>query len=210
MMKRAQVYLCVLVACCSGMASMAMAQQSTAEAPPMQLPPGWTMEDMQAMMAAATPGEMHKHLQSDVGKWTCQTKSWMGPNTDPIESTGTSEVTPLMDGRFVKCEMKGEMPGMGPFNGLAIYGFDNITQKFTSVWLDNFATGMMKGTGKLSKDGKTLSWEYEGYCPLTKKPIVMREVETTIDANTKKLEMFGPDPKTGKEFKMMEIALKRS
>lgn len=209
-MKMTRACLNALIVCVCGMASLANAQQTQEDAPPMQLPPGWTMEDMQAMMAAATPGEMHKHLAADIGTWTCKTKSWMGPDTEAIESEGTSEMTPLMDGRFIQCEMKGEMPGMGPFNGLAIYGFDNITQKFTSVWLDNFATGMMKGTGELSEDGKTMTWKYDGYCPLTKKPIVMREVETTVDANTKKLEMFGPDPKAGKEFKMMELTLTRN
>lgn len=209
-MKMTRVCFYSLFVCLGGMTMIAVAQESQETAPPMQLPPGWTMEDMQAMMAAAMPGEMHKRLQEDVGTWTCKTKSWMGPNTEAIGSSGTSEVTPLMDGRFVKWDMKGEMPGMGPYNGLAIYGFDNVSQKFSGVWLDNFATGMVKGTGELSEDGKTLTWKYEGYCPLTKKPIVLRQLETKVDANTKKLEMFGPDPKTGKEFKMMELTLTRN
>jgi hypothetical protein len=35
----------------------------------------------------------------------------------------------------------------------------------------------------------------------------MREVDTVTGPNSKTLEMFGPDPKTGKEFKMMTIEL---
>jgi hypothetical protein len=37
----------------------------------------------------------------------------------------------------------------------------------------------------------------------------MRETETTggDDGNTKTFEMIGPDPKTGKEYKMMRIEL---
>ena len=35
----------------------------------------------------------------------------------------------------------------------------------------------------------------------------MREVETITGPNTKTLEMFGTDPKSGKEFKMMSIEL---
>ena len=34
-----------------------------------------------------------------------------------------------MDGRFIKVEVEGEMPGMGPFHGFGIYGFDNVTQE---------------------------------------------------------------------------------
>jgi hypothetical protein len=37
----------------------------------------------------------------------------------------------------------------------------------------------------------------------------MKETFTIIDDNTQKMEMYGPDPKTGKEYKMMEINLSR-
>jgi hypothetical protein len=175
----------------------------------MQLPPGWTMEDMQAMMAAGTPGKMHEHLAADIGTWECATQMWMQPGGEPISSTGTSVVKPLMDGRYTQVEMNGDMPGMGPYEGIGIYGFDNVTQKFVSTWIDNHGTGIMVGTGELSADGKTLTWEFAGNCPITKQPMVMKEVETTTGPNTKRLEMFGPDPKTGEVFKMMSIEMTR-
>jgi len=37
----------------------------------------------------------------------------------------------------------------------------------------------------------------------------LREVFTVVDDNTQRMEMYGPDPKTGKEFKMMEIKMTR-
>ena len=37
----------------------------------------------------------------------------------------------------------------------------------------------------------------------------MRQVEKTTGPDTKTLEMFGPDPKSGKEYKMMTIELTR-
>jgi hypothetical protein len=112
-----------------------------------------------------------------------------------------------MDGRYVKTEMAGEMPGMGAFTGFGIAGFDNVSQKFVSTWIDNQGTGIGYGTGELSPDGKTLTWEFNFNCPITKQPTVMREVDTVTGPNSKTLEMFGPDPKTGKEFQMMTIEL---
>ena len=99
------------------------------------------------------------------------------------------------------------MPGMGPFNGFGLKGFDNVSGKFTSVWIDNMSTGIMAGTGELSADGKTITWTFGYTCPLTKKPTVMRQIETTTGPNTKTLEMHGTDPKSGKEYKMMSITL---
>ena len=65
----------------------------------------------------------------------------------------------------------------------------------------------MVGQGSLSADGKTLTWSYTYNCPVTSKPSVMRDVETITGPNTKTLETFGVEPKSGKEFRMMRIEL---
>jgi hypothetical protein len=204
--------LVVAVGLATVVGSLAIADSSSSDAqsagqPEMQLPPGWTAEDMQACMLAATPGEMHKYLASDVGVWHGNTTMWMAPDTEPMTSECTFTVTPMMDGRYTKCEISGEMPGMGPYDGFGITGFDNVAQQFVSTWVDNHSTGIMFGTGKLSSDGKSMSWNFTVNCPITKKPTVLREVDTVTGPNTKTLELFGSDPKTGKEFKMMSIEL---
>jgi hypothetical protein len=185
------------------------ADASDAAPPESQLPAGWSMEDMQKMMAAGTPGEMHQKLADDIGTWKCKTTMWMTPDAEPMESEGVAIVTPLMDGRYVQAEMKGEMPGMGPYNGRGTYGYDNTKKQFVSTWIDNCSTAMMTGVGELSDDGKTITWTYEGYCPIQEGEITMRDVETKTGENTKVLETFGPDRKTGKEYKVMRIEMTR-
>lgn len=171
----------------------------------MQLPPGWTAEDMQACVTAGTPGKNHAFLASGAGTWNGKNKMWMAPDTEPMLSECVSTVTPVMDGRFTKCEIAGDMPGMGMFNGFGLYGFDNVSEQFVSSWIDNQGTGMMQGTGELSSDGKVLTWKFNYNCPITRKPTLMREIETITGPNSKTLEMWGIDPKSGKEFKMMQI-----
>ena len=171
----------------------------------MKLPPGWTEEDMQACILAGTPGEMHERLAGDVGEWHGTVTMWMAPGGESMESECTTTVTPMMDGRYTKVEWEGDMPGMGPYHGFGIYGFDNVSQQFVSIWLDNHNTGIMRGVGKLSDDGKTLTWKFKHNCPVTKKEAVMREVETRTGPNAKTLEMFAADPKSGKEYKMMSV-----
>jgi hypothetical protein len=174
-----------------------------------QLPAGWTEADMQACMIAATPGPMHAYLVESVGVWAGKTTMWMGPGTEPMKSECTSTITAMMDGRFTRCEVSGDMPGMGPFNGFGVYGFDNVGQKFQSTWFDNCGTGMMVGTGELSSDHTTMTWTFTYNCPVAKKTTVMREVERRTGKDSMTLEMFGSDPKTGKEYKMMQIDFTR-
>lgn len=197
--------LCSVAVASAFVGSLAVADDAKQTPPAMQLPPGWTMEDVQACTIAGTPGEQHKHLTQDVGVWEGKSSMVMAPGMPPVESTNKMTVTSMMDGRYVKITSEGEMPGMGMFKGEGIYGYDNVSQKFVAVWFDNMGTGLMNGTGELSADGKVLTTHYNFNCPITKKPAVMREVETTTGPGKKTLEMFTNDPKTGVEYKMMTI-----
>lgn len=173
-------------------------------------PTGLTEADMQACMAAATPGPMHERLAKGVGTWKGACKMWMPGATEPVASECTTTISPMMDGRFVRIESSGEMPGMGPFQGFGLNGFDNVSQKFVMTWADNMGTGMMNGTGELSEDGKTLTWSCSFNCPITKGPMKCRQIERQTGKDTMTVEMFGPDPKTGRDYKMMQIDYTRS
>jgi len=174
--------------------------------------PGMTeqqMKDMQACMEAGTPGKEHAELAKCVGTWAGKTKMWMAPEaTEPMTSECTQTCASIMDGRFIKIEVKGDMGGM-PFNGFGITGFDNVSKKYTSSWIDNMGSGIMQGTGVASEGGKVITFTYNYNCPITKKPATMREVHTHTSPDAYTLAMFGADPHSGKEFKMMEIAFTR-
>ena len=114
-------------------ASTKAAAEADVAKPEAKLPPGWTEADLKAFMEAATPGDMHKRLVADAGTWQGKNTMWMAPDAKPIETEATTIITPILDGRFTRLEMKGEMPGMGPYHGLAVQGFDNIEQKFIST-----------------------------------------------------------------------------
>ncbi len=164
------------------------ADSKTTPQPEMKLPPGWTMEDMQACLVAGTPGKMHEMLAKDIGTWRGKCVMWMAPDTEPVSSDTTMTVSSTMGGRFIK----------------------TVSQQLVSTWIDNQSTGIMNGTGEFSPDGKTLTWKFNFNCPLTKQnPMVMRQIETNTGPNSKKIEMFGPDPKNGKEYKSMSIELTR-
>lgn len=184
------------------------AQEHGADAMP-PLPPGWTMEDMQACMVAGTPGPMHQKMLEGVGTWKGKSTMCMAPGMPPTESPAMCTITPVMDGRYTMSEYSGEIPGMGPFHGLGYNGYDNVSKRFVSTWLDNHSTGIMVGEGDLSADGKTMNWTFRYNCPIAKKQATMRQVEHYTGNDTMTLEMYGNDPKSGKEYQMMKIDLIR-
>src|SRR5436853_7927475 len=116
MSRKNWIGLIAVVAIASTVVAKSIAADNAGDAKPaglpdFKLPPGWSMEEMQACMLAGAPGEMHKLLAKDVGKWTGKNTMWMYPGADPVTTDCTSNVTSIMDGRYTKCEMSGEMPG---------------------------------------------------------------------------------------------------
>lgn len=175
--------------------------------PEMQLPPGWSEADMQACIIAGTPGEMQAFLAKGAGVWHGKGEMWMAPGTEPMAVEMTTTLTSIMDGRFTRCEIDANWPGMGPFTGSGVYGYDNTTQTFVASWIDNQSTGIMNGEGKLSADKKTLTWTYHYTCPITRKPTTMREVEIFNSPTSRTMEMYATDPKSGQEYLMARYEL---
>lgn len=168
-----------------------------------QAPPAMGAAEMEAMAKAATPGENHKHLGRYVGTWNTSMKAWMAPETPPMESKGTMQSEWILGGRYLQSTYKGDFMGQ-PFEGRSLEGYDNVTKQFQSTWIDNMSTGIMVSKGTCDAGCKTLTMNGEMADPMTGKTMQVKSVTTFTDANSWKMEMYGPGP-DGASFKMMEI-----
>ena len=160
---------------------------------------------MEAWQKAMTPGDGQKKLEPLVGTFDVKVKTWMDPSRPPDESTGTSINTWVLGDRFVQMKYEGVFLG-GPFNGIGYTGYDNVSKKYVSTWMDTASTGMMWSTGTL--DGKTLSTKATVNDPMSGKATPVDEKLTIADNDHSTLEMFGKAP-DGQMFKMMEIQYTR-
>jgi len=173
-----------------------------ADAPPQMSPEQKAM--MEKMMKAATPGAQHAILTKMAGEWTCSVKTQMDPSQPSEASQSTATITALMDGRYIQEVDSGQMGGM-PFSGMGLYGFDNVSGKYVSTWIDNMGTGMMTSVGTPDASGKVISWIGTWNNPMNGKMMKSRLVTTVIDDNHHTFEMFGVPPGGKKEMKMMTI-----
>lgn len=167
-------------------------------------------KDPQAMMETyqklGMPGEPHKQLTSLAGTWTTQTKEWMEPGKPSTESTGTCDFKVLLDGRFVQQECTGQMMGQS-FTGVGTHGYDNVTKKYVTTWMDSMATGIFSMEGKAGADNKTITL-YGSHADPFEGLMKHRAVWKFPDANTQIFEMYGSHGK-GREMKGMEITYTR-
>jgi hypothetical protein len=174
-------------------------------AAPQPAPDAKTMEAM--MMKAAMPGPQHEKLKKLVGEWNLTVKATMDPTQPAQESKSSAVVTELMDGRYVQEQVSGDMGGMA-FRGMGVTGFDNILQKYVSIWIDNMGTGIMMSEGTANAAGDVIRWTGEASDPMSGKKTKYRLVSRFVDDNKRVFEMYakGPD---GKESQMMEITYER-
>ncbi len=182
------------------------AQQHDANAPAKAAKERTAM--MEAMTKAMTPGENHKLLASLEGNWTFATRVWTDPTAPPTESTGTATYESIMGGRFVRSTAKGEMMGM-PFEGAGMDGFDNLTGKFVSTWIDNFGTGIATFSGRYDPATRTIT--YMGEVPDMAQPaakVRIRETLRIVDDNHHELAWY--ETRGGREAKTMEIVFTRN
>ncbi|HTM58176.1 MAG TPA: DUF1579 domain-containing protein [Candidatus Udaeobacter sp.] len=173
-----------------------------ADAPPQMSPAQQAM--MEKMMKAATPGAQHALLAKMAGEWNCTVKYQTDPSKPAQESQSTAVITTLMDGRYIQEVDAGQMSGM-PFSGMGVSGFDNVSGKYVSTWIDNMGTGIMTSVGTADASGKVISWNATMNDPVTGKPAKSRMVTTFIDDNHHTFEMFGVPPGAKKEMKVMTI-----
>ena len=194
------ISLAVTTLCVMLTVSTALAKEKKAEKP---MDPQAVMELWKKL---GTPGEPHKLFASLAGSWTTTTKEWMEPGKPPTESTGTAEMKMLLDGRFLYQEYNSQMMGQ-PFSGIGIDGYDNMTKKYVTAWIDTMGTGIFFMEGTASPDGKTITLKGSHPEPGGGK-MTHRAVWKIVDSNTQTFDMYGTHH-GGKEMKVLEIAYTR-
>lgn len=163
--------------------------------------------EMEAWLAAGTPGEVHAFLATKAGNWTVENKMWMDPRGEPTVSENTATFEMMMGGRFLVESVSGMTMGM-PFEGMNITGFNNTTSEMTSVWYDNMGTVTTVLSGAYENIGEPMVLTGTTMDPLAGMEVKIRTVTTYVSDDETLFEYFVTSG-TGDEMKMMELRYKR-
>lgn len=154
-----------------------------------------------------TISDNHKMLAKSNGTWNGEVTMWMGDGAPPMQSTSVSTTRSVFGGLYQQTDHKGNMMGM-PFEGSSTMGYDNLKKEFFATWIDNMGSGIMMMTGQYDAAAKTITLTGSTRC-MNGQDAEMKEVFTMVDDDHQTMEMYGPDPKTGKPYKNMEIKYTR-
>lgn len=157
---------------------------------------------MEAYVAAGTPGAPHAEMAKYVGDYDLKIKAWHKPGTEPTQDTGTATRKLILGGRVLVEDVDATMMGEA-FSGHGMQGYENATGRYWSTWNDSMSTGIMVSDGTCDAKG-ACAFSGSWIDPVTKKKATSRLTTHWVDAKTELFEMYGPGP-DGKEMKMMEM-----
>lgn len=102
----------------------------------------------------------HEALARMAGTWEVSMRWWTHPDAEPMTSTGTTVMAPVLGGNFLRQEFTHEWMGM-TFHGLGFIGYDTVDREYVSIWMEDAQPVLWVGRGK-EKDGVIT---YEGTHP---------------------------------------------
>lgn len=150
---------------------------------------------------------VHQQLQALTGSWHGPTKTWFEPNVLADESEMKGTITAILGGRFLLHEYQGSLNGK-PFEGVAIYGFDNANNNAQCAWIDSFhmGTGIMLSNGTPTENGFSVLGQYS--IPEYPAPWNWRTTAELKDPDTLIITAYNISPE-GQEDKATETVYKR-
>jgi len=154
--------------------------------------------------AQGRPTAEHRALASEAGVWDAESKFWMAPGTDPLESKAV-ETNTMMGQFWMVSEYESDLGGMA-FQGRGQFGYDPAAKKFVGTWVDTMSPYLSVMEGSMDESKKTLTMMSKSRDPQSGEESISKLVTTYVDEDHKTFEMFSPvDGKEGEWWKMMEI-----
>lgn len=155
-------------------------------------------------------GPEHKILGGFAGHWKTTVHIVQADPSTPVpDGEGTADGKLVMGGRFAQVTHAGTMNGQ-PFEGMMLCGFDEVVKKYTSSWVDNASTAIIRyvGTYDASKKQLTMSSHYSEQT--TRRLTLARTVMTFVDANTIVYDEYIAHAVGEKETHTMSVTYKRA
>jgi opacity protein-like surface antigen len=160
---------------------------------------------MAAYMKAAAVTENHQFLAKYAGDWDVEVTYWTAPGAPPARSSATFKAASRLGGRYVMMDFNGVMMGQ-PFAGIWLVGFDNLEQKYNTLWIDNTSTSFFITQG--TREGGVISESGSWPDPVSGRSLQVKARTTWISDDEFRYEQFMVLA-DGAEHKGMEFISKR-
>lgn len=154
----------------------------------------------------SVPTEHHRHLERLIGNWVTNGRYFL-PSGEAIETSGAIETVAIMNGLFVESRLVGELFGK-PYHGRSIEGYDAVTEKYVSSFVETLGPWIVTQSGVCENDGRVRTMVGDVPDPVWGGTLTLRAVYTFVDDDTYRYDAFLAH-EDGREFKQLEFTATR-
>lgn len=162
--------------------------------------------DVAAWIAAGTPGKAHKKLDTLAGAWKAHMVLWPDHEEQRVEAWGRVTRQWVLGGRFMQAEFEAKVQD-DLYRGIGYFGYDNIRDEYTVLWMDDRSTSTQLEGGGFEDDSLLVTHgTYED--PATGNQIGTRHDLRFVSDDRHVLESFMIDA-TGEATRTVKITYTR-
>ncbi|MEO8998436.1 MAG: DUF1579 family protein [Rhodanobacter sp.] len=134
----------------------------------------------EAGTSVSTPpiGPQYAHLATLSGHWTVQQSMWIDSKGSPVIDHGTAAYAMVLGGHHLRQDLR--IASSQPFAGLGYIGYDSVTGKYYSSWMDTNFSGMILAHGDYNAASRTYTFTGE-MASKGGTPVPVREVLRIAD-----------------------------
>jgi len=125
----------------------------------------------------------HAVLARFVGHWTASVHLFEGPYVRLRDTEGTADGKLLMGGLFVQVTHAQKRMKQS-FDGMMLYGFDEVVRKYTSDWIDDTSTAIIHYVGTYDAAKKQLNMSSHYSDQKSQRLTIARTLTTFVDEKT--------------------------
>ncbi len=110
------------------------------------------------MTFSQAPSTPHHFLAQLIGSWVGRTRTWLEPDSAPVESQIQGNIQLVLDGRFAlylyQSSVDGELQ-----HGIFTFGYNTNLNRYEASWVDSYHnnTAIMFCTGEATEKGFAVS-----------------------------------------------------
>ncbi len=107
------------------------------------------------------PGSPHHFLAQLTGGWAGRTRTWIEPDSAPVESQTQGSIQMVLDGRFALYLYQNSVDGELQ-HGIFTFGYNTTLDRYEASWVDSYHnnTAIMFCTGEAIEKGFRVSGTY--------------------------------------------------
>ena len=131
---------------------------------------------------AGMVGLQHQRLAELVGTWKVTQSFWTSGNPTPKIDTGSAIYAMVLGGRHLRQDLQIDSPDKA-FEALGYIGYDNMSGRYYSSWMDINFTGMIIAYGDYVDTSHTYTFMGTLPGPAASEAVPLRAELKVVDAN---------------------------